>query len=110
MKAEEVIRRLLIIFYRAHKSNETVRNYGIHPHSLTDNSEIPFSDAQDALAAVGRMKDKGWIMILNDTGAEQVESWHMVQLTKEGIDYAAELSKLVIFRYLQGICKIFKKQ
>jgi len=118
MKAEEVIRRLLIIFYRTHKNNETVRNYGIHPHSLTDNSEIPLGDAQDALAAIGRMKDRGWIIILNDTGAEQLESWHMIQLTQEGIAYAAELSRLAISRCLRNICiatkkgigRIFKKQ
>jgi hypothetical protein len=118
MKAEEIIEGLLIIFYRTYKSSETVREYGIQPHSLTDNSEIPFGDVKDALTAVGRMKDKGWIKILNDTGAEQIESRHMIQLTQEGIDYAAELSKLSVVRYLRDICstikegigKIFKKQ
>jgi hypothetical protein len=118
MKTEEIIKRLLIIFYRTYKISGTVRQYGICPHSLTDNSEILFSDAQDALAAVERMKDSGWIKILNEPSAEQLESWHMVQLTEEGISYAEELSKPAIFRYLrdiynainEGITKRFKKQ
>ena len=118
IKAEEIIERLLMIFYRTYKDSGTVRQYGICPHSLTDNSEIRFSSAQDALAAVGRMKDRGWIKILNDPDAERLEDWHMIQLTEEGISYAEELSKSAIFRYLRNICiatkegitKRFKKQ
>jgi len=118
MKAEEIIERLLLIFYRTYKDSDTVRQYGICPHSLTDNSEIQFSNPEDALAAVGRMKNRGWLKILNDPNAEQLKSWHMVQLTEEGISYAEELSKPAIFRYLRDICiatkegitKIFKKQ
>jgi len=118
MKAGEIIEQLLIIFYRTYEGCGTVRQYGIYPHSLTDNSGIRFSDAGDALAAVRRMKDSGWVRILNDPRAKRLESWHKVQLTEEGISYAEELSKPAIFRYLRNICiatkegitKRFKKQ
>jgi len=103
MKAGEIIKRLLIIFYRTYEESGTVRQYGIYPLSLTDNSGIQFSDAGDALAAVGRMKDRGWIRIFNDPRAKRLESWHKVQFTEEGISDAEKLSKPAFFRHLRGI-------
>ena len=117
MKAEEIIERLLIFFHRIYLDSETNRQYGIYPHSLTDNSGIRFNDAEDALAAVMRMKDRGWIRILNDSHANKIESRHRIQLTEEGIRYAEYLSKPFIFRLVrdiyvataEGITRSFKK-
>jgi len=103
MKAEEIIERLLIFFHRIYLDSETNRQYGIYQWILTDNSGIRFSDAGDALAAVTRMKDRGWIRILNDSHANKVESRHRIQLTAEGIRYAEYLLKPSVFRHLRGI-------
>lgn len=103
MKAGEIIERLLIIFYRTYQDSGTNKKYGIYPKSLTDSSGIRFVDEGDALAAIGQMKERGWIRILNDSGAQQVESWHKVQLTEEGISYAEKLSKPAFINSLRGI-------
>ena len=103
MKTEGIVKRLIIILYRTYRDSETNRKYGIYPLSLTNNSGIRFGNAQDALAAIEKTRDKGWIKILNDPQAKQVETWHKIQLTEDGIIHADELLRPAMFKYLRRI-------
>ncbi|GAI33985.1 unnamed protein product, partial [marine sediment metagenome] len=90
----------------------TVRQYGLHPWELTDRSGVPFDDAGDALAAVERMKARGWIKSLSTSRLGRV------QLTEKGISYAEELEKPSWRKHfkdiyvwtIEGIIRGLKKQ
>ena len=103
MKASKVIEQLLIVLYKISQKDGTVRQYGIYPWNLTDESGIQFDDAGDALAAVNRMKARGWIK----AGYKgSVELYHSVRLTEQGIEYAEELLKPFLIKHLREIIAI----
>ena len=109
MKTKEIIEQLLVIYYRTYQDSEVNRKYGIQAKSLTDNAGVRFDNEEEALAAMEQMKDKGWIINLNDTPAQQIENWHKVQLTEEGLSYAEELSKPVFIRCPQATYAALRK-
>lgn len=103
MKESTKIEQLLKHFYKTHRKKEVVRQYGIYPWELTGSSGIQFGDGGDQLATVNRMKARGWIEILDFPRARQVESFHKIRLTEEGIRYAEELLKPICYRYIKDI-------
>ena len=109
MESEKIIERLLVIFYRTYQDSKSNRKHGVYAKSLTDNAGVRFDNEEEALAAMEQMKDKGWIINLNDTPAQQIENWHKVQLTEEGLSYAEELSKPVFIRCLQATYAALRK-
>lgn len=117
MKESRKIEQLLKHFYKTYIKKEVVREYGIHPWELTGSSDIQFGNGRDQLAAVDRMKERGWIKILNFPRAKRIESFHSIQLTEEGIRQAEDLLKPTFLRQLrevyvatiEGITRGFKK-
>lgn len=101
MNASQIIEHLLKAFYERHLSEDIIRQYGIYPWVLTDSSGIPFADGGDALAAVDRMRARGWIKIPNSPRAMRVAHYHRIQLTEEGIRHAEELLKPNLERLLK---------
>ena len=99
MKASERIEQLLKVFYQIYQRDGTVRQYGLYPWNLTDKSGIRFTDAGDALATVNRMKAREW---LKTEYKGRVKSYHRIQLTEQGIQYAEELLKPTLVRHLRG--------
>ena len=85
MRASKELEGLLKVFYRKYQENGVVRQYGLDPWNLTDESGIHFEDAGDALAAVDRMKERGWIKILPIHRAGHVGPSDRIQLTEKGI-------------------------
>ena len=101
MKESEKIEHLLKVFYDRYQKEEIVRQYGLYPWDLTGNSGTDFGDAGAQLAAVDRMRARGWIRILNFPRAKRVLSGHRIQLTEEGISHAEELLKPAYQRHLR---------
>jgi len=101
MKASETIEHLLKVFYDRYQKEEVIRQYGLYPWDLTDDSEIDLGDGGAQLATVDRMRAKGWIKILNFPRDKRVASYHKIQLTEEGISYAEELLKPAYQRHLR---------
>ena len=109
METEKTIKQLLVIFYRTYRDSKANRKHGMYARSLADNAGVRFDNEEDALAAIRQMKDKGWIINLNDSPEQQLESWHKVQLTEEGLSYAEELSRPVFIRCMQAISAAIRK-
>lgn len=118
MKASEIIEHLLKVFYKRHSGDAVVREYGLYPWELTDGSGIRFGDDDgDALAAVERMRVRGWIKILSTHRTERVKPFYKIQLTEEGINRAEELLKPTYHKHLrdayvatiEGIARGLKK-
>jgi hypothetical protein len=92
MKAQGIDEKLLLVLYQTYNNSPTVRQYGIYARSLIDNSGIEFSDRENALVTIGKMKEKGWIEILDDPSVGKLDDWNIIQITKEGISNADVLS------------------
>lgn len=99
--ASKDLEYLLKAFYRKRQENGVVREYGLYPLNLTDESGIHFEDAGDALAAVDRMKKLGWIKILSIHHAGRIGPSDSIQLTEEGIRHTEWLFRPRCLRYLR---------
>jgi len=104
MKVTEQLEHLLKMFYTIYCEDSVVRQYGIFPWELTDKSGIHFDDAGDALAAVDRMREQGWIKVLSAHGATGiVRPFDRIQLTKEGIRHMEQVERPWLLRHLRDI-------
>ena len=103
MKESQKIERLLKHFYNTYMKKEVIRQHGIHPWELTGSSNIQFGNGGDQLVAVDRMKERGWIKILNFPRAKRIESFHSIQLTEEGVRHAEDLLKPTFLRQLREV-------
>jgi len=101
MRASKDLEHLLKVFYRKYQENGVVRQDGLWPWNLTDESGIHFEDAGDALAVVSRLKERGWIKILSTRHAGSVGLSDKIQLTEEGIRHAEWLLRPPCLRYLR---------
>ncbi|RLC72432.1 MAG: hypothetical protein DRI26_02975 [Chloroflexi bacterium] len=88
MEPTEYPEHLLKVFFNEYNRNSVVREYGLYPNELINKSRIRFPDYGDALAAVDRMRELGWIKVLSPRPARRVCSFDGVQLTEKGIHYA----------------------
>ena len=103
MKVRAELEHLLKVFYTIYAEDSVVRQYGIYPWNLTDRSGISFEDAGDALAAVNRMREQGWIRVLSARHAGPVGPSDRIQLTKEGIGYAEWLRRPWFLKHIRSI-------
>lgn len=101
MNASRIIEHLLKVLYKRHMNEDIIRQYGIYPWELTDNSGIRFANGGDALATVNRMFIRGWIKIVNFPRAKRVASYHRIQLTEKGIQRVEELIRPNLKRFLK---------
>lgn len=91
MKASKDLEHLLSVFYDKYRKESVVRQCGIFPWSLTESSGIQFGDAGDALAAVNRIRERGWIKMRFARRRHRIGPGDRIQLTEEGIRHAEEL-------------------
>ncbi len=85
MKPSEYPEYLLKIFYQEHQQNSVVKEYGLFANELINKSGIA---SEDALAAINRMREQGWIKVLSPRPARRVYHFDEIQLTEEGIHHA----------------------
>lgn len=103
MKPSKDLEHLLKVFYRMYCKNEVVRQYGLFPWELTGASGIHFGDAGDALAAVERMRERGWIKVPSTRHRGRVGPSDRIKLTEKGIGHAEWLLGPRYRRYLKDI-------
>lgn len=103
MKVSAELEHLIRVFYGIYTRDSVVRQYGIYPWNLTERSGISFEDAGDALAAVNRLREQGWIKVLSPRHSGPVGPSDRIQLTKEGISYMEWLQRPWFLKHFRSI-------
>jgi hypothetical protein len=104
MNAGEVLNALLIILYKRYIENEAVREFGVTPWNLTEDSDLPLEDAGDSLVICQRLIDRGWARIMSwKKRGKMLAPWDPMTITEAGIDKAEELLTSPKFKFLKDI-------
>ena len=108
MNESRKVEYLLKYLYKRFMEDDVVRSYGITPWVLIDNSRIrslgiDVGDGLAQVATVDRMRERGWIKILNPTRDNKLHHTSNVQLTEEGIKEAERLLSPLVVRYLRDV-------